>query len=206
MEKGKCERKRASRPSKIGISKKLTKQLRDVENQIVKEGEKWLDITMCSTILVMWRYYGWRTDRITKLIKYHEDVWKEVGADNSKSVLKLLDEECNIELTNHEGVSYRNVIFLNSDIDDGRTLTPYQWLYMRQNQIKWLEAQIMASICLAIHRKEGWGFKRIEELLNHLQDVKEDYDYDRRRILDECFKETGYDWEGRTKIESDESA
>lgn len=190
----------------MGISKKLTKQLRDVENQIVKEGEKWLDITMCSTILVMWRYYGWRTDRITKLIKYHEDVWKEVGADNSKSVLKLLDEECNIELTNHEGVSYRNVIFLNSDIDDGRTLTPYQWLYMRQNQIKWLEAQIMASICLAIHRKEGWGFKRIEELLNHLQDVKEDYDYDRRRILDECFKETGYDWEGRTKIESDESA
>ena len=96
----------------MAISKKLTKQLNDVEKLIVKEGEKWLDIVMCSTIIVMWRYYGWRTDRISKLIKYHEAVWNEVGADNSKSVLKLLDEECDIELTNHEGVSYRNVIFV----------------------------------------------------------------------------------------------
>lgn len=192
----------------MAISKKLTKQLNDVEKLIVKEGEKWLDIVMCSTIIVMWRYYGWRTDRISKLIKYHEAVWNEVGADNSKSVLKLLDEECNIELTNHEGVSYRNVIFLNSDIDDGRMLTPYQWLYMRTNQIKWLETQITGSIALAIHRKEGWGFKRIKELLIHLQDVKEEFNYDRRRILDACYEETGYDWEGRTQIqtESDENA
>lgn len=192
----------------MAISKKLTKQLNDVEKLIVKEGEKWLDIVMCSTIIVMWRYYGWRTDRISKLIKYHEAVWNEVGADNSKSVLKLLDEECNIELTNHEGVSYRNVIFLNSDIDNGRMLTPYQWLYMRTNQIKWLETQITGSIALAIHRKEGWGFKRIKELLIHLQDVKEEFNYDRRRILDACYEETGYDWEGRTQIqtESDENA
>ncbi|MBO7735663.1 MAG: hypothetical protein J6S67_24060 [Methanobrevibacter sp.] len=192
----------------MAISKKLTKQLNDVEKLIVKEGEKWLDIVMCSTIIVMWRYYGWRTDRISKLIKYHEAVWNEVGADNSKSVLKLLDEECDIELTNHEGVSYRNVIFLNSDIDDGRMLTPYQWLYMRTNQIKWLETQITGSIALAIHRKEGWGFKRIKELLIHLQNVKYEFNYDRRRILDACYEETGYDWEGRTQIqtESDENA
>ena len=93
-------------------------------------------------------------------------------------------------MTNHEGVSYRNVIFLNSDIDDGRMLTPYQWLYMRTNQIKWLETQITGSIALAIHRKEGWGFKRIKELLIHLQDVKEEFNYDRRRILDACYEET----------------
>ena len=156
----------------MAISKKLTKQLNDVEKLIVKEGEKWLDIVMCSTIIVMWRYYGWRTDRISKLIKYHEAVWNEVGADNSKSVLKL---------------------------------TPYQWLYMRTNQIKWLETQITGSIALAIHRKEGWGLKRIKELLIHLQDVKEEFDYDRRRLLDACFRETGYDWEGRT-LEEDQEA
>lgn len=189
----------------MAISKKLTKQLNDIERQIVVEGEKWLDIIVCSTIIVLWRYYGWRADRITKLIKYHEDVWNEVGSDNSKSVLKLLDEECNIELTNHEGVSYRNIIFLNSDIDDGRMLTPYQWLYMRTNQIKWLEAQITGSIALAIHRKEGWGFKRIKELLIYLQDVKEEFNYDRRRILDACYRETGYDWEGKT-LEEDQRA
>lgn len=58
----------------MAISKKLTKQLNDIERQIVVEGEKWLDIIVCSTIIVLWRYYGWRADRITKLIKYHEDV------------------------------------------------------------------------------------------------------------------------------------
>lgn len=179
--------------------KNLKKQLRALEKQIQLEGEKSLDIVMCSTIIALYRYYGWRQERLSKLLDIHQEVWNEVAADNDKSVLKLLDEECNIELTNHEGVSYRNVIFLNSDIDEGKELSPYQWLYMRQNQIKWIETQITGCVCLAMHRKEGWGFKRVEELLNHIQDVKEEFNYDRKRILDAAFEETGYDWEGREK-------
>lgn len=179
--------------------KNLKKQLRALEKQIQLEGEKSLDIVMCSTIIALYRYYGWRQERLSKLLDIHQEVWNEVAADNDKSVLKLLDEECNIELTNHEGVSYRNVIFLNSDIDEGKELNPFQWLYMRQNQIKWIETQITGCVCLAMHRKEGWGFKRVEELLNHIQDVKEEFNYDRKRILDAAYKETGYDWEGREK-------
>jgi hypothetical protein len=56
-----------------------------------------------------------------------------------------------------------------------------------------------------MHRKEGWGFERVRQLLIHVQDVKEEFDYDRRRLLDACFKETGYDWKGRT-LEEDQEA
>lgn len=187
------------------VSKKLRKQIIDIEKQIQAEGEKNLDIVMCASIIALYRYYGWRTIRLSRLLEIHQEVWNEVAADNSKSILKLLDEECGIELTNHEGVSYRNVIFLNSDIDDGRQLTGFQWLYMRQNQLKWMETQITGCMALAMHRKEGWGFERVRQLLIHVQDVKEEFDYDRRRLLDACFKETGYDWEGKTLEENQEA-
>lgn len=186
------------------VSKKLRKQIIDTEKQIQVEGEKNLDIVMCASIIALYRYYGWRTKRLSRLLEIHQEVWNEVAEDNSKSILKLLDEECGIELTNHEGVSYRDVIFLNSEIDDGRQLTGFQWLYMRQNQIKWIETQITGCVALAMHRKEGWGFERVKQLLLYIQDIKEEYDYDRRRLLDGCYRETGYDWEGKT-LEEDQA-
>lgn len=186
------------------VSKKLRKQIIDTEKQIQVEGEKNLDIVMCASIIALYRYYGWRTKRLSRLLEIHQEVWNEVAEDNSKSILKLLDEECGIELTNHEGVSYRDVIFLNSDIDDGRQLTGYQWLYIPQNQLKWIETQITGCVALAMHRKEGWGFERVKQLLLYIQDIKEEYDYDRRRLLDGCYRETGYDWEGKT-LEEDQA-
>lgn len=179
------------------VSKQLKKQIMDVEREIVAEGEKYFDIVMCASVIALYRHYGWRQKRLENLFKIHHEVWNEIAADNSMSVLKLLDEECNIELTNREGVSYRNVIFLNSDIDEGKDLTPFQWLYMRQNQKKWLETQITGCVCLAMHRKEGWGFERIKQLLIYIQDIKEEFDYDRGRIVKAAYKEAGYDWEGR---------
>ena len=55
-----------------------------------------------------------------------QEIWDEVGADNDISMIKLLDEECDIELTNHEGVSYKDVIYLNAEIDTGKHLSVYE--------------------------------------------------------------------------------
>ena len=146
------------------IPKFLARAIWEAENDITVEGSKQLDIVMCSSILALNRYWGWKTDRLSKLLFLQQEIWDEVGADNDISMIKLLDEECDIELTNHEGVSYKDVIYLNAEIDTGKDLSPYEWLRMRQNQKKWIECQIMACVFLALHRKEGWGAKRVKEL------------------------------------------
>ena len=115
-------------------------------------------------------------------------------------MVQVLDEECGIELTNHEGVSYKDVIYLNASIDPGVELNPYQYLAMRQNQAKWTEAQITACVILAMHRKEGWGFNRSRELLERMQQIKEEYDYDREKLIAAALSECDIDWTGRGKL------
>lgn len=65
------------------VSKKLKKQIIDTEKQIQVEGEKNLDIVMCASIIALYRYYGWRTKRLSRLLEIHQEVWNEVAEDNS---------------------------------------------------------------------------------------------------------------------------
>lgn len=189
------------------ISKQLKKALLKAEREIQKEGDKQLDIVLCSGILSLNRYWNWKKEQIIRFIEIFVEVWNEVGSDNDISVLKLLDEECDIELTNHEGVSYRDVIYLNVDVDPGKDLTPYQWLAMRQGQKKWIEAQITACVCLAMSRKEGWGFNRVRELLERMQNIKEDYNYENNSIAEAVETEVGFDcrkWINELSMKADE--
>ena len=177
-------------------SKPMYKLIQKAEADISAEASKQLDIVNGSCILALNRYWGWRTERLSKMLELNEQVYAECGSDNNMSMIRLLDNECNIELTNQEGVSYRDVIFLNSDIDDGKPMTAQQWLYMRQQQKKWVEAQITASICLTLHRKEGWGFKRLSELMTRMQDIKDEFDYKPDAIMKAVNVEAHYDWLG----------
>lgn len=186
------------------IPKFLARAIWKAENDVTVEGSKQLDIVMCSSILALNRYWGWKTDRLSKLLFLQQEIWDEVGADNDISMIKLLDEECDIELTNHEGVSYKDVIYLNAEIDTGKDLSPYEWLRMRQNQKKWIECQIMACVFLALHRKEGWGAKRVKELLDHTQAIKEEFDYDPKLLCKAVMTEAHYDWLGQLKEQEKE--
>ena len=181
--------------------KYIMRQIAQAEKNLMDGAVRWLDIVMCSSIIALSRYWGWKKDRLSKLQEIQEEVWNEVASDNDVSMIQLLDAECGIELTNHEGVSYRDVIYLNTAIDDGVQLTKYQYLAMRRNQAKWTEAQITACIILAMHRKEGWGFKRARELLERMQQIKEEYDYDQEKLIAAAKSECDIDWTGRGELD-----
>lgn len=178
------------------ISKSMAKLIQKADREIEQECSLQLDIVTCSCIIALNRYWGWKQEKLSDLLSYQQKVWDECGADNNMSMIKLLDEECDIELTNHEGVSYRDVIYLNADIDEGKPLTDMQWVAMRQNQKKWVTAQITACMCLALHRKEGWGFKRLSELMVKMDDVKYEFGYDPKRLCKAALEEAKYDWLG----------
>ena len=182
------------------ISKQMAKAIRRAEAEIEKEGSRQLDIQVCSASLALWRYWGWKRDRLSSLLRIQQEIWNEVGQDNDISMLQLLDQECDIELTNCEGVSYKEYKFLNTAIDDGHKLSAQEWIIMRQKQKKWIECQIMACVFLGMHRKEGWGAKRVKELMDRMQQIKSEFDYDPQKLIKALMDECNYDWAGQRGV------
>lgn len=178
------------------VNKNMEKLIRKAENDLNLEASRQIDLVTTSMIIALYRYWNYRTDRISKILNVQQTVWDECGADNTLSMLKICDEECNVELTNYEGVSYRDVIYLNAEIDTGKPLSDAQWLVMRQNQKKWVKAQMLACMCVSMHRAEGWGFKRLSELMLKMDDIQADYNDDPDKLSDVALKECGYDWRG----------
>lgn len=195
--------KRVIQQKHMVISKQMARAIMKAEAEIVKEGEKQLDIQVCAAALALGRYWGWKTERLSKLLTIQQEIWHEVGSDNDVSMIQLLDQECDIELTNHEGVSYKEFKFLNTEIDDGHDLSPQEWLIMRMKQKEWIECQIMACVFLGMHRKEGWGAKRVKELMDRMQQIKTDFNYDPKLLIEALMEECDYDWTGqRSKLEA----
>ena len=72
-------------------NKFLMKQIKAAEHELMEGSVKWLDIVMCSSIIALSRYWGWKKDRLSKLQQIQEDVWNEVAEDNDKSMVQLLE-------------------------------------------------------------------------------------------------------------------
>ena len=78
--------------------------------------------------------------------------------------------------------------------DNINTWTAAQWLAMRQNQKKWVEAQMMACVFIAMHRSEGWGFKRLSELGSHMADIKADCRYRVDVLKQLAYDQADFEW------------
>ncbi len=193
-----------SKYAPIRCTKQMAQLIRKAEKEISTEADKQVDLCICSMVIALYKFWNYREDRISKIINLTNEIFGECGSDNNLSMIRMCDEECDIELTNCEGVSYKDKIFLNAEIDDGRPLTSAQWLAMRQNQKKWVEAQIMACIFIALHRKEGWGFKRLSELGLRMADIKGEADYNADKIRVMAKEQADFTWTGEFEEIEDE--
>ena len=176
-------------------SKQLRKLIAKAEKEVNLEIDRQLDLVNCSMIIALYRYWNYRTDRISKILFTQQEIWNECGQDSNMSMIRKCDEECDIELTNYEGVSYKQISWLNS-VKDTKPLNDYEWLVFRQNQKKWTKAQILACVCLAMHRAENWGFKRLSELMTKMDDICFEFEDDPGKLVNAALNECGYDWLG----------
>ena len=55
---------------------------------------------------------------------------------------------------------------------------------------KWMYAQIMASIILALYRKERWSFERIRKFLSVHDEIKIEFANDIPKLNETVFNET----------------
>lgn len=64
-------------------------------------------------------------------------------------------------------------------------------LYQLHNQVKKVTPAVYASLAIALHRKYGWGYKRINDLFLLSQDIWAESTCKSENMLQMCFNETG---------------
>lgn len=183
------------RPSRayFKTTKQMEKLILKAEQELRQETTKQIDIVYHAMAIALGRGYEWGHLRIQRAVDISRDTYKECAESNELSMLQMLYDETGIELMRSDGQqSFKDVIYLNAKADEGKPLSPAQWLAMRQNQKKWVASQITASILIALHRKEGWGVERCGRFFQILEEIKAEYDYDPAALREVSKKETGF--------------
>ena len=145
-----------------------------------------------ATAISLWEQWGKKKDTITRLFQLSRDVWQDCAKDHASSMIMMCEEETGIEIRNESGVSWHDVPYLNGTLDPGE-MTEAQWLYMRQQQIKWVRPQVMACIMISLHRKYGFGFERLSRIYQQIQEIEAEHNAKPERIRKACYELTGID-------------
>ena len=166
--------------------------LRNVERQMNEEHDKQDRILRAAALITMHRHWGWREKRLLGLLEMIDEVISECGDTKQKSMIQMLDEETGIELQIGDGKSWKELAFLNAEIDIGKLTMP-KLIYMRQQELKWIPSLITAYILLALHRKCGFGSDRCSRVYAQIWEVADEYDWDGQKLTEACRLETGID-------------
>lgn len=172
--------------------------LKKAEALLQKETDRQIEIVFYSSALALARYYGWGKKRFQNLWHIVFDSWKECGEDNGLSMLQLLENETGVEIRSNDGRSYHEIHFLDPNTKlkvENRAVM----IRIRQKQLDWVGPQIVAAVFLALHRKEGYGYKRLCEFMEHFDTIRNQYNYDpaalRKQSLEELDIELIYESE-----------
>ena len=165
----------------------LQKALRKIE----VEGRRQCFLLYSATALALHRHWGKGQEAIRRLFEMTHVVWQACANDHDHSMIQMCEQETGIEIQNGNGVSWRDVAYLNGQ-DIGQ-LSYAQILYMRQQQLKWVRPQIMACMMVSLHRKYGFGFERCSRIYQQIEEIEREYGCNPDRIRKACFDETKID-------------
>ena len=167
------------------------KALIEADRALTRETSRQTDIIMPATALVMHRDHGWHKKRIKSLMDITKEVWDECGEDLDMSMLRMVEEEIGIEMQNGNGVSYHDLHYMSGvstlKLED---MTAQQYVLMRIRQKEWVGTLVMASMLIALHRREGYGIERCAKLMERVQEVCADYKYDPKKLKAAMVEET----------------
>ncbi len=175
-----------------GALKSRRKALDKAEKELMKEMYKQIDIVSGSIGIALYENWGWRDKRIAKYFREINEVWKECSADKDVSMLEMCENETGLVITlpGFEG-DYKELKYFRERRPEDEDMTYFEMIAMRQQQKRWIGVMILASAFLAIHRLYGFGGERIVRLKEQMEEVRDRYGWDARKIEKACFDMTG---------------
>lgn len=165
--------------------------LQKAYRRIETEGKKHSICLYSATAMALWQYWGKKQQAIERLFVLSHEVWNECAEDHDHSIIQMCEAETGIEIQNGDGKGWRDVAYLNG-ADMGQ-LSYEQYLYMRQQQIKWIRPQIMACMMITLHRKYGFGFERCAKIYAQIEEIEAEYRANPERLRKACYEMTGID-------------
>lgn len=178
---------------------------RTATDNLEAEGRKQCFVMYGAVAIALWRYWGKRQLTITRLFDITGAVWHDCAQTNMHSMIEMCEKETGIEVQNGDGKSWRDLPYLNASLNQKR-MSEAQWIYMRQQQTKWIPAQVMACLMIALHRKYHFGFERLGRVYAQVEQIKAEFDNDGDRIREACFQLTKIDVADTTTRPRRESA
>lgn len=170
--------------------------LKQAEKKMEFEMNKWIDINHCAMALVLHRYWGYGAKRIQGVESTIEDTWEECAAyADKKSILQMLEEETGIEIRNFEtNKSFHELAYFNNEIKmDPKRMNRAQWIYMRNQQAKWMRPTTLACILLGLHRKQGFGTDRLIRVFEQMNIVIDtEYQQNKFALLEAAKNEVNF--------------
>lgn len=163
--------------------------LQKANKLLEEEGQKQILVLFGSAAIALWRYWGKRKVSINSLFETALVVYNDCASDIRHSMISICEKETGIEIQNGDGKSWKDLIFLNGTFPT--EMTGAQWLYMRQQQVRWTRPQIMACVLVSLHRKYHFGYERCAKFYVQIQETEEEFDADPKRICDACLELTG---------------
>ena len=154
------------------------------------EGRKQCFLLYSATAIALFRHWGKRKAAILSLFEITGDVWHSCAETNLHSMIEMCEQETGIEVQNGDGRSWEDLLYLNGKFPD-KPMTNAQWVYMRQQQKKWIAPQVMACIMVALHRKYGFGFDRLSRIYSQIQDIEDEFSHNSERIQKAARELTG---------------
>lgn len=170
-----------------------------------REGRKQCFIIYGASAIALYRHWNKKKLAITRLFDITSAVWQDCAATNLHSMIEMCENETGIEVQNGEGKSWRDLPYLNATLNQYQ-MTNAQWVYMRQQQIKWIAPQVVSCIMIALHRKYRFGFERCGRFYQQVDEIRAEYGNDPDRIREECRKLTGIDVADSTTKKREEKA
>jgi hypothetical protein len=154
------------------------------------EGRRQCFLLYSATAIALFRHWGKRKAAILSLFEITGDVWHSCAETNLHSMIEMCYQETGIEVQNGDGKTWEDLLYLNGKFPD-KPMTNAQWVYMRQQQKKWIAPQVMACIMVALHRKYGFGFDRLSRIYSQIQDIEAEFARSPERIQKAARELTG---------------
>lgn len=88
--------------------------------------------------------------------------------------------------------SYHEFMYLAHDVPM-RAMTDAEIIYMRNRSVKFASLILLSSLCVVLHREDGWGFERISKFLYRMDLVRKLLGDDEQKCMDFMRNNTGKD-------------
>ena len=131
--------------------------------------------------LALYELFGWKKSHILELLSTINRVYEDCMQDTNMSMIQMCYEETGINVSNQSEKNWDELYYLSQALWEKKLATMKDFktqeqqdrfiLMVRTKQIAWIEPTLYASVFIAMHRREKFGYDRNLALYEKMKEL-----------------------------------